>query len=68
MPVDCTVSGRPSGVCPLYPQRPRLWLLISGFSISSWASAIARPGSPGSRASGASGWEGSTWGGTATGR
>ena len=30
MPVDWMLSGRPSGVSPVYPQSPRAWLLIRG--------------------------------------
>ena len=51
MPVDWMLSGRPLGVSPVYPQSPRAWLLILGSVSSCWASARARPGSPGSRAS-----------------
>ena len=34
IPVDWTLSGRPARVRPVYPQRPRAWLLIRG-SVSS---------------------------------
>src|SRR3954447_10517065 len=65
MPVDWIVSGLPSAFAgPVYPHNPRLWLNIRGSSSSVWASASARPGSPGSSARGASCAVGWTWIGT----
>ena len=56
IPVLWIVNGRPSRIAsPVYPQRPRLWLNIFGAVSSGWASASARPGSPGSSTRSASG-------------
>ena len=46
---------------PVYPQSPRAWLLILGSVRSCRASASARPGSPGSRASSAYSVLGRRW-------